>query len=148
MIKKYHWLILVLAVVFAGGLTFVYFFHHSDTKAFVGLAAAYEKFDQAMADFSAPTTVDVETKVSEALTQLEAKAATFRISSLVKHDAELMQQVPQIAGLARQEFIALQAYKQALAGRRTDTSSLASQLHILTNQRQAAYADFRKLAGL
>jgi hypothetical protein len=55
----------------------------------------YEKFDKAISDFSLSKTDDLESKARDALFELMTKA-TFRLSSLIKNDVELMDQALEV----------------------------------------------------
>ena len=82
------WLLVVVIVVLVSGLLFYRMYRHDITvlEAFV---AAYEKFDQAPRE--------------GALRELDAQA-NVKISSLIKHDRELMSAMREIADTAAQEF--------------------------------------------
>lgn len=155
--KKYTaWLILPLI----GFVVLVFFFYrmgHNDAKALADFPVAYEKFDQAISDFSkpllasnlerAPATDNLERKADEALVELKTKASA-RISSLTKHDGELMSITHEIADLSGKELDTLKAYKRAVADSNAGQDQLAEELADLTSKRQADYARFRELAGL
>ena len=158
-IKKYR-VLLVITLIVVIGVTAIFFlfnrFYQNDVKALTDFPAAYEKFDQTMADFSAavfasnlagaPAVDDLERKADAALVDLDAKASV-RISSLIKNDAELMRSMPEIAALSGQELDALKAYKSASTGKNGDLDQLAKALADLRSQRQTAYARFQELAG-
>jgi len=84
---KMKWLLVVVIVVLASGLFFYRMYRH-DLTALEAFVAAYEKFDQAPRE--------------GALRELDAKA-NVKISSLIKHDRELMNTMREIADTAAQE---------------------------------------------
>ncbi len=118
---------------------------------------AYEKFDEAISDFSAyllaqnlestPASDDPERKAEEALAELDARASA-RLSSLIKNDAELMHLTLEIDGLSGRELAALKAHKGAASDKSADLPKLGKELADLARQRQTAYARFRVLGGL
>ena len=77
-----------MIVVLASGLFFYRMYRH-DITALEAFVAAYDKFDQATQE--------------GALRELYAKA-NVKISSLIKHDRELMNSMREIADAATQEF--------------------------------------------
>lgn len=85
---KIKWLLVIVIVVLASALFFYRMYRH-DISALEAFIAAYEKFDQAP-------------RVG-ALRELDAKA-NIKISSLIKHDRELMNTMREIADTATQEF--------------------------------------------
>ena len=148
MVKKYKWLIILPIVVLAIVFSFFYYFHQKDVKTFADFFASYEKFDKAISDFSVGDTTDLESKAYSALIEFDAKASTFRISSLVENDAELMRKAPDIVDLSKTELDILKSYKKAVDDKNADSDILAREFGDLTNKRQTAYAHFRQLAGL
>jgi hypothetical protein len=146
-IKKYKWLPIVVLVVSAGVFSFFCRFYHNDVKALENFLASYEKFDKAISDFSISKTGDLESKAGDALSELNTKA-TFRISSLIKNDAKLMDQAREIADLSGKELDSLRVYKGAIQSKNADLDGLAKEYGDLTSKRKAAYARFRELGGL
>ncbi len=149
--------LLVIALIMASGLFF--FFYHfgtNDTGVLSDFPVAYHHFDQAISDYSrsvfesnsagAPVTDDLQRNTGEALAELNAKASA-RISSLTKHDGELMQAMVEIANLAAKEFNALKAYQKAASSHSAELDTLAKEAAGLTRQRQNAYARFLALHG-
>jgi hypothetical protein len=82
------WLLVVVTVVLASGLV-IYRMYRHDITVLEAFVAAYEKFDQAPRE--------------GALRELNANA-NVKISSLIKHDRELMSAMREIADTAAQEF--------------------------------------------
>jgi len=147
MIREYKWLI-ILPVILLSVFSFFYYFHQKDVKTFADFFASYEKFDKAISNFSIGNTTDLESKTEIALKELDTKATSFRISSLVENDAELMRKAPEIVDLSKKELGTLKSYKKAVLDKNTDTDNLAREFGYLTNKRQIAYTHFRQLAGL
>jgi len=147
MIREYKWLI-ILPVILLSVFSFFYYFHQKDVKTFADFFASYEKFDKAISNFSIGNTTDLESKTEIALKELDTKATSFRISSLVENDAELMRKAPEIVDLSKKELGTLKSYKKAVLDKNTDPDNLAREFGYLTNKRQIAYTHFRQLAGL
>ncbi len=153
MLKKYKALLVIPLILLAGIFFFFYRMGNNDAQALAGFSTAYQKYDQAISDFSksifagTTTSNDLEQKANEAQVELKTKASA-RISSLTKNDGELMPVMLQIADLSGKELAAATEYKNAVGDQSADMSQLASEFADLTNQRQAAYAHFLELAGL
>ncbi len=145
-VKKYKWLLIVVLVLLAG-VFFFYRLYHNDVKALADFSVSYEKFDKAISYFSTGSTGDLESKAGDALAELNAKAV-FRISSLIKNDAKLMDQAREVAALSAREFDSLKAYKAAIQSKNADSDRLAKEYGDLTDKRKTAYARFQELAGL
>ena len=146
-IKKYRALLIVVLAVAAGIFFLFYRMYHNDIKELTDFLASYEKFDKAISDFSMSKTDDLEGKPGDALIELNTKA-TFRLSSLIKNDAKLMDQALEVADLSRKELESLKAYKRAIQSKNADLDGLAKEYGDLTSKRKAAYARFRELGGL
>jgi len=154
--KHKAWLVIpgILVVVI---FYFFYRMDRNDAKALADFPVAYQKYDAAIFDFSklifasnlesASVTNDLERKADEALVELKTKASA-RISSLTKHDGELMSITHEIAAISGKELDILEAYKKAVVDKNADLDQLAKELADLTNKRQTDYARFRELAGL
>ncbi len=146
----------IALILLAGVFIFFIRLYNQDVKALSDFLAAYQKFDQAISDYSAAvfapnkgnvSTADVlQQKADEALADLNAKASV-RISSLIKNDAGLMRTALQIGELSGKEFDSLKACRSAAADKNAALDRLAKEHGDLTNQRQAAYNQFQKLAG-
>jgi hypothetical protein len=149
--KKYIILLGMVLIVGANIFFFFYRMYHNDVKALEAFPAAYEKFDQAAADYfasvfaGAPAADDLERKAGGALADLNTNAST-RLSSLIKNDAELMDTMLKIADLSGKEFDALKTYQKA-AAEKGNLDGLAKELGDLRNKRQAVYARFRELGA-
>jgi len=146
-IKKYKWIPIIVLVVLAGVFFFFYRFYHNDVKALADFSASYEKFDKIISDFSITRTGDLESKAGDALIELNTKA-TFRLSSLIKNDAELMDQAVEVADLSERELDSLRVYNGAIQRKNADLDGLAKEYGNLNSKRKAAYVRFQKLAGL
>src|SRR5437763_14713089 len=115
-IVKVYWLLIVGLVVglvvVAGVFSFGYRLYHNDIRTLTEFSASYENFDNAISAFAVNKNAESESKASDALIDLNAKA-TFRLSSLIKNDAEAMTQAPEIADLSGRELDSLRAYNEA-----------------------------------
>ena len=145
-IKKYKVLLVLVLVVIVGVFFFFSRLYHNDVKALENFVASYEKFDKAVSDFSISKTDDLESKAGDALIELKTKA-TFRISSLIKNDAELMDKAREIADLSGRELESLKAYKRAIQTKNADLDDLAKEYGDLTSKRKTAYARFQGLGS-
>ncbi|MCJ7581461.1 MAG: hypothetical protein MUP98_13120 [Candidatus Aminicenantes bacterium] len=146
-IKKYKWLI-VLVLVMSAGICFIFcHFYLNDVKALKEFSALYEIFDEAMTEYSLNRTHDLESIVEDAFIELDSKAS-FRISSLIKNDSELMDLIPEVARLSGKELDSLKFYTRSVREKNTDLAGLAEKYSTLSSQRKAAYARFLKLAGV
>jgi hypothetical protein len=146
-IKKYRAL-LIIALMVAAGISFLFYhFYHNDVKALEDFLVSYEKYDKAISDFSINKTDELENKAGDTLIELNAKA-TFRLSSLIKNDAKLMDQALDVADLSGKELESLRAYKRAIQSKNADRDGLAKEYGDLTSKRRTAYARFRELGGL
>ena len=142
--KKYKVLLVLALVVIVGVFLFFSFMYHNDIKALEGFLASYVTFDRAISDFSISKTDDLESKAGDALIELNTKA-TFRLSSLIKNDAELMDQALEVADHSGKELESLRAYKRAMQSKSSDLDGLAKEYGDLTSKRRAAYARFQGL---
>ena len=146
-IKKYKWLFIAVLVVLAGVFLFFYRFYHNDINKLADFIASYEKYDRAISDFSQSKTDDLESKARDALFELNTKA-TFRLSSLIRNDAKLMDQALELANISGRELDSLRIYKRAIQSENADSEGLAKEYGDLTGKRKVAYARFQELAGL
>jgi hypothetical protein len=157
MMKKY---IPLLVIVLSGVVVIFFFFYHfghNDDKALTEFSSAYQKYDRAFSDLSStvfmfnlegsPTYDDLEQITDQALGDLTLKASA-RISSLTRHDAEIMNLTHEIADLSGKEFNALKAYQSAMVNNDLDLAQLSKELQYLTSERRAAYARFQELTSL
>jgi tRNA A37 N6-isopentenylltransferase MiaA len=145
--KKYKWLIILALLVLAGVFSFFYRFYHKDIKALADFSSSYEKFDKAISDYFIGETDDLESKADKALIELHTKAVAFRLSSLIKNDAELMNKALEIADFSGRELGSLRAHKRAIQSQNADLDALAKEHGDLTGKRKTAYARFQELAG-
>ena len=144
----------VVAVLIVGVVFFVFFrLYQRDVQALTDFVAAYQKYDQAVSDFSkqvlagAPALGDLEGEADHALVELTA-AASAKISSMIKNEKALMRSILEIAVLSGKEAAALKTYQSATASKNGDLNTLAKAFGDLTNQRRAAYIHFRELSEL
>ena len=157
--RKKYTVLLVIPVLLVV-IIFAYIFYRmgtNDAKALADFPIAYQHYDQAISDFSKavlssnpgtePNTEHLELLAEEALATLKTKAS-IRISSLTRHDGDLMKLFHEITVLAGQELDTLKAYRSAAADKNTDIELLAKQFRELNNQRQADYASFQELGGI
>jgi len=142
--KKYKVLLVLALVMIVGVFLFFSRMYHNDIKALEGFLASYETYDKAISDYSIGKTADLESKARDALIELNTKA-TFRLSSLIKNDAELMDQALEAADLARRELESLRIYKSGIQNQNADLDGLAKEYGDLTSKRRAAYARFQGL---
>ncbi len=143
-IKKYKVLLVLALIVIVGVVFFFSRLYHNDVRALTDFVASYEKFDKTMSDFSIGGTDDLESKAGDALIELNAKA-TFRLSSLIKHDALIPPLAREIADFSAKELDTLRAYKRAIQSENADLDGLGKEYDDLMNKRKTAYARFRGL---
>jgi hypothetical protein len=146
-IKKHKVSLLLVLMALVGVFFFFYHFYHKDVKTLADFSASYERFNKAISDFSLSKTDDLESKAGDALIELNTKS-TFRLSSLIKNDAKLMDLALEVADLSGKEIDSLKVYKRAIQSENIDLDELAKEYSVLTSKRKAAYAHFRELAGL
>ena len=153
-IKKYKVVLVLALIVIVGVFSFFYRMHNKDVKALTEFLASYEKFDKAISDFAVPVfaanfdlnkTDDLESKASDALIELNTKAA-FRLSSLIKNDSVIPPLALEITDFSGKELDNLRAYKKAVQSKNADLDGLAKEYDELTSKRKTAYARFQGLA--
>ena len=155
---KILFIVAVLALLAAAGVfLFIYHFHTSDVTALTDFSAAYHNFDQAVSDFStlvqapdsagAPAADSLEQKADAALAELKTKASV-RISSLVEHDAEIMNLTAEISDLSAKELATLKEYRRTAADKNAASADTLAQAADFKYQRQTDYARFRQLLRL
>jgi hypothetical protein len=144
-IKKYKAALVLALAVMAGAFFFFYQMYHNNVKVLADFSGSYEKFDKAISDLSISKTDDLEKKADDALVELSTKA-TFRLSSLIKNDAQLMDQSLAVANLSGKELEGLRTYKRAIQSKNADLDGLAKEYGDLASKRKAAYARFQELA--
>ena len=111
--KKYILLLIFPLIGLAGIVLFFYYFGHHDSKALTEFSAAYENYDHAhLWSFQChfrlqlegtPVMEDLEQNADQALANLNTKASV-RISSLTRHDAEIMSLTQEIADLSAERI--------------------------------------------
>jgi hypothetical protein len=143
-VKKYIWLPVIILVLLAGVFSFFFCLYQNDMKKLEDFVVAYENFDKAVSDYSKNMTKGSEGKASETLVKLKTHA-TFRLSSMIKHEKEIMKQTPRVARLATEEFASLQAYQKAIKKKDPGSARLAKENRVLSGKRKAAYARFQAL---
>jgi len=144
--KKYKVLLVFALVVIVGVFLFFSLMYHNNIKALEGFLASYAIFDQAISDFSLSKTDGLESKAGDALIELQTKAR-FRLSSLIKNDAQLMDQALEAADLARRELESLRIYKSGFQSQNADLDGSAKEYRVLAGKRKAAFARFQGLSG-
>jgi hypothetical protein len=154
MMKKYIALLIIILLGLTGFISFFYHFGHHDSVALTEFSSAYTNYDRAFSGLSTAvfasnleSTTSREaliSKADQALAELHLKAAA-RISSLTRHDPELMSLMQEIANLSGKELDALKAYQSAITDKDVNLDRLAKELNDFTIQRQAAYARFQNL---
>ena len=143
---KFKWLLVVILVVAAGVLFFFFRMYHNDVRALKGFMASYERFDRAVSTLSLTGTGDSVSKAGNAAADLNAKAS-LRLSSLIKNDAELMDQAREVADLARREIDSLRVYQSERENKTGDLDTSLEESRVLTGKRKVAYARFQELGG-
>lgn len=146
--RRYKRLLIFILVpaVPVGVLLFFYRMYHNDIGELKGFMVSYERFDRAISDLSMVGTDDSMCKAGNAAAELNAKAS-LKLSSLIRNDAELMEQAREVADLARREIDSLRIYQVEAQNKNTELDRLAEESRALTGKRQAAYARFRELGG-
>ena len=144
-IKTYKVVLVLVLLVVVSIFSFLYRLYRNDVRALEDFLASYEKFDQAITDFSISKPDDLESKAGDALMDLNSRAAV-RISSLIKNDAELMNEKLEIADLSGRELDSLRAYKRGVQSPNADLDGLAKEFGDWTSKRKAAYARFQSLS--
>jgi hypothetical protein len=150
--RRFLIFILVLALP-AGALLFFHRMYGHDIKALKGFLASYENFDNAMPAVADNGFEGGLGRASKALSELQARAS-MRLSSLIRHDGELMSRARQVADLAQKEINAFGACED-LSEDRASAPALAANAkeisqgcELLREQRKAAFARFEELAGV
>jgi hypothetical protein len=147
----------VIPLLFIVGF-FILFFRmgYNDSRALAGFSDAYEQYDRAIADYSnsvkssSSTAVDrtgLRAQADEKLAELN-HAASARISSLTVHDGDIMRVNLEIAALSEKELVTLKTLESASAAKQADADQLSKELDELTQQRQAAFAQFVEYGNL
>lgn len=140
-IKKYKILLILALAVLVGGFFFFARMYTHDIKALENFSASYQKFDTAISNFSVNGTGDLESKVGDALMELDQNSS-IRISSLIKNERPVMSTELEVADISKKEFNALKAYKQAILNKNPLADELAKEYKNLTGERKSAYAHF------
>ena len=146
MIKKYRWVLIFALIVLVGIFLFFYRLYQHDLKALGDFMSSYQKFDIAISDFQgASVTDDIKRTADAALGELSAKASV-RISSVIKHDGDVMSTEREIADVSKKELDALISYKKAVQeNRAVDSDRLAKEFSDLHAKRITEYAYFQAL---
>ena len=143
-IIKYGWLVVVALAILAGISSFFVPLYQRDVKALTDFSTSYETFDKAISDFSADETSNSQERALNALAELDMKAS-FKISSLIKYEKELMSQAREVADLSKKELDSLGIYIEEIKSRSAGLDKLAEEYIDLNNRRKAAYARFQEL---
>jgi len=141
---KGRWLLILVLAVAAGVFLIIYGMYREDIKALKSFMASYDSYDKAVSDLSLSGGAGLEGAASGAAADLAAKSS-LRLSSLIKHDAELMDRAREVADLARQEIESIKAYKDGLQNGKEE---LAEGSRILTGKRKKAFVRFQELGGI
>ena len=150
--KPYRWLLSFILVVAAVVFLFFFRMYHDDIKALKSFMASYEYFDKAISFYADKGGTDALGKSGEAIIELQARSS-LRLSSLIKNDAELMDQAREVADLSRRELEGLRAYDVLLRGQNADPNVVAKEdelkieCGVLRAKRRAAFARFQERAG-
>jgi hypothetical protein len=131
--------LLILVAVVLAGVLLLHFGRH-DARALADFSACYQRFSEAIAQLeSGGPSYELGRRADAALAELDASVSA-RISSLTKHDAEIMAAFVEIGDLSRRELETLKAYQKA-----ADSAALAQEFGDLQSRRAAAYNRFRAL---
>ena len=154
--KKIIALVIITLSGLVGIIFFLYHFGRSDSQALTEFSVAYNNYDQAISELStadymsgfedAPSSDELVLSADDALSQLIIKSSA-RISSLTRHDAEIMSTIQEIAELSTKEFTALMAYRSAISTKSADQDKFSRELEDLRSRRRAAHARFQELSG-
>jgi hypothetical protein len=140
----------IIILVAAAGTLFVFFrMYQDDVKALTSFMASYRSFDRAVSVVPADKglTSSAADSARKAAADLQVKGS-LRLSSLIRHDAELMDAMREIAGLAQTELERLIACDSAVRNGIPDSEELSRDREALRGKRQAAYERFEQLGGL
>jgi hypothetical protein len=141
-------LLAVLILLAAGGGAFYLFnrLYQNDMNTLVEFSAAYDQYDQAVSNFSNPGAVPdgagLAQKADQALAELKSRAA-ISLSSMIKHEKEVMGAMLEVADLSGKELDTLKAYRSAVIAKAGDADQLRQAFQDLTRQRQAAFGRFQ-----
>jgi hypothetical protein len=154
--KKYILLLILSLIGLVGIALFFFYFSHHDSKALIEFSAAYENYDRAISGFSnavftshqdgSPVTEGLEQNADQAFAVLNAKAAVG-ISSLTRHDAEIMNITQEIADISGRELAVIKEYQGAISSEDIDLKQLVIEWEDLAVIRKAAFAHFQELGG-
>jgi len=144
-----------LALALVAFAALVYFFIRlgtNDGRVLADFTAAYQNYDQAVTAYaaalqgsepaSASTVSSMEAKANDALTILDLDSGA-RISSLTRHDGDLMSAMLEVGTTASKEMDTLKAFQRAVSDKASDLDQAAQQVADITALRQAAYARFQ-----
>ena len=151
--KPYKWLFGIILLGAAAFFILFFRMYHDDIKALKGFMAAYETFDKAISSYADRGGIDALGQAGEAVIELQARAS-LRLSSLIRNDAQLMDQAREIADLSRRELDGLKAYAAALESRDLSPEEalkkdeLAKEYGVLRGKRTEVFAHFKELGGV
>jgi hypothetical protein len=140
-------LIIIGVVALAGFALFLKHFYYDGVHALETFMASYGTCEKAFSEFSADTSDDLEARAERALFDLKTKAS-FRLSSLIRNDGELMRQALEVADDCDRELASLKAYKRARQDQNPDLGDRARESGDLAGTRRAAYVLFLQLTNL
>ena len=152
-IKKYRALLIIALAAVAGIFFSFYRMYHDDIKALNRFMASYDSFERIISFHTDRGWSYALDKAGEAVIELQARAS-LRLSSLIRSEAELMDQAREVADLSRRELDSLRAVDALVRSRNPDQDEVAKEdelekeCSLLRGKRKAAYVRFRELAGL
>ncbi len=139
-------LVMSTAVLLCAAAVVFLFLHfgQNDDRAIRNFNGAYAAYDGAMVEAS--NLAAPEDPAAHALASLK-QASMARISSLTRHDGDLMRSMSAVADASAKELDGLSAYRAALADGDPAAGQLAGVLAEETRQRKEAYAVFIQWLG-
>lgn len=152
MAKPLKWIFLIALVLAAGAFLSFSRMYRNDIRELERFRSAYERLDAALSGAVESDAGGDRSAAGDALAELQ-DAAAMRISSLIRNDAELMDEARAIAALSRQEIDTLGAFRALPGGPSTapaeaaERARLSEQARTIREKRAAAYSRFLDLAG-
>lgn len=151
--KSAKWLLILSLVSAAVVCLFFVRMYSGDIKALKSFTASYADFDKAITSYADGGGDYALVKAGEASIELQTRSS-LRLSSLIKNDAELMEQAREVAGLSRRELAGLKALGALPGDQNHDPDGLVKtdetekERGILHDRRRAAYARFQELGAV
>ena len=144
-LKPYKIFLVLVLIAIVSVFSFFSRMYRNDINALEHFVASYEQFNTAISNFSQNKTITEEAQADDALIELST-AASFRLSSLIKNEKQVMILAREIADLSAKEFESLKVYTNTEKSN-TDRNRLAQEYSALTEKRKAAYRAFRSLGS-